>query len=453
MAEWSKAPDSKSGLGQPNGGSNPSLSATSPRASIVVAIRRSPLKLVIGAAFIIAAIGRAPNATASPAPDLSALMRLTVDSWVASQSAGFLPYGFDFLTDKVLEPNRMSAPNLIRQAAASFALANYYEYTKDARLRDPIRRALSAFGERSLPISKGRLQRVVEGTRILSLPVARWKLQSALDRFGLLYQPSGEGKVVSPDSTYGGALSGTVALALLTELVYSRASGDESFAELRTAWLNGLLALRIPGGGFRQDTLSIDDSDYDNGEGWLALAVYCDRHRDDLRAANALSDLDDVLMRRYSETPSVKFLGWGGMAAAQRYRTTRDRKFLAYLQRQADNFAERFQDRFNADDNNCGVMEGLAATLAALKTSGENDTHRVREIRDWMSNEIAKLPRLQIQPGQQGLALGGEAYLRAPRMAEYAGGFLSGVYEPLTRVDAAGHCLSAMVMIERDQLR
>ena len=29
MAEWSKAPDSKSGLGQPNGGSNPSLSAKS----------------------------------------------------------------------------------------------------------------------------------------------------------------------------------------------------------------------------------------------------------------------------------------------------------------------------------------------------------------------------------------------------------------------------------------
>ena len=28
MAEWSNAPDSKSGLGKPNGGSNPSLSAT-----------------------------------------------------------------------------------------------------------------------------------------------------------------------------------------------------------------------------------------------------------------------------------------------------------------------------------------------------------------------------------------------------------------------------------------
>jgi hypothetical protein len=51
------------------------------------------------------------------------------------------------------------------------------------------------------------------------------------------------------------------------------------------------------------------------------------------------------------------------------------------------------------------------------------------------------------------MALGGEAYLRAPRMAEYAGGFLLGAYEPLTRVDAAGHCLSAMVTIERNQLR
>src|SRR2546423_8849575 len=39
MAEWSKAPDSKSGLGQPNGGSNPSLSASfvSPKVARAVA--------------------------------------------------------------------------------------------------------------------------------------------------------------------------------------------------------------------------------------------------------------------------------------------------------------------------------------------------------------------------------------------------------------------------------
>ena len=411
------------------------------------------LKSLLAAALSIAAIWHAPGAYASAAPDLPAMMRLTADRWVASQAGGFLPYGFDFLADRALEPDRMSAANLIRQTLSAFALASYFDYSRDARLRDPIRRTLSALGDRSLPIGKGDLQRVMESTRLFSFPVARWKLQSALERMGLLYQPSGDGKVVSPDGNYGGAAAGAVGLALLTELTYSRASGDDTFAGLRAAWLNGLLSLRIPGGGFRQDPGSIDDSDYDNGEAWLALAVYADLHPDDVRTANVLSEVDAALMRRYLENPSVYFLGWGGMAAAQRYRTTHHPKFLSYLRRQGDNFVDRFQGRISRDDNNCAVMEGVAATLAALKTSGESDTPGVREMRDWLSDEIVKLPQLQIKAGQQGMALGGEAYLRAPRMAEYAGGFLLGAYDPRTRVDAAGHCLSAMVTIERDQLR
>ena len=85
--------------------------------------------------------------------------------------------------------------------------------------------------------------------------------------------------------------------------------------------------------------------------------------------------------------------------------------------------------------------------------SGENDTARAREIGAWLTREVAKLPRLQIQRGQQTLALGGDALLRAPRMREYAGEFLLGLYEPQTRIDAAGHCLSALVTIERHHLR
>jgi hypothetical protein len=41
MAEWSKAPDSKSGLGQPNGGSNPSLSATFQPIDALALVRNS----------------------------------------------------------------------------------------------------------------------------------------------------------------------------------------------------------------------------------------------------------------------------------------------------------------------------------------------------------------------------------------------------------------------------
>jgi hypothetical protein len=401
----------------------------------------------------VATISNALAANDSDPLDLPAIMRLTVEGWVASQKDGLLPYGFDFLSDKPIEPDRMSAPNLVRQTVSAFALARYYEQTKDAGAERAVAEALSAFGKRSLPIGKGRMQRVIEETRIQSLPIARWKLKSALDRFGLLYQPSGEGKVISSDGTYGNAVAGGVALALLTELIYSRASGDKRFAGLRTAWLQGLLALRIPGGGFREDPRSIDDTDYDNGEGWLALAVYVDMHAGDRRAAEALSDLDEILIRRYSETPSIYFIGWGGMAAAQRYRTTHDPKFMAYLQRQADTFVERFEERFGQGDNNCGAMEGLTATLAALSEAGENDTARVKEVGAWLSREVAKLPRLQIQRGQQTLALGGDAVLSAPRMREYPGEFLLGLYEPQTRIDAAGHCLSAMVTIERHHLR
>lgn len=380
-------------------------------------------------------------------------MRLAVDSWTASsQPPDLLLYGFSFLTDKPLEPDLVSPSNLIRQASSSAALASYYDYTKDPRAGNRVQRMLTAFGKLSLPIGKRRLQRFVEATHVLSAPAGRWRLKAVLGRFGLLYQPAGDGKVVSPDGSYGNALAGTVALALLTEVVYSRASGDQSFADLRAAWRDGLLGLRIPGGGFRQDPSSIDDSDYYNGEAWLALAVYGDMNKEDLRSTVALSDLDDALIRRYSEKPSVNFLGWGAMAAAQRYKTTNDPKFLAYLRELGDAFVARYQRGFAPDANNCAAMEGIGAIAAALKQSGENDTDRARALRAWLSNEVTKLDRLQIQPGQRGVALGGEAYLRAPRMAEYSGGFLAGIYDPLTRVDATGHCLSAMVIIDRNQL-
>jgi hypothetical protein len=408
-------------------------------------LRLIELRRIAAAAIAFAAL----DACAVDAPDIPGIMRSTVDAWIASQSDGFAPYGYDFLADKPLEPDRMSPSNLIRQIATAFAAARYLEYTGDAQLREPIRRSLSAMTARSIPIGKSRLQRIVESTRILSLPVGRWKLKNALDRFGLLYQASGEGKVVSSNGKYDGALSGAVALALLTEVIYSSASGDETFAAYRRAWLEGLLSLRIPGRGFRQFPISIDDTDYDNGEGWLALAVYVDKHRDDRETAAALEDLDAALLARYSETPTATFFGWGSMAAAQRFATTRDPKFLDYLQRQADLFVGRWHRRMKPEDNNCAILEGAAAMLPVLDAAGEAESNRVRGLRSWSDGEVAKLPRLQIQPGQKGMALGGEAYLNAPAMAPFAGGFLWSLHEPMTRVDAAGHCLSAMVLLDR----
>lgn len=393
------------------------------------------------------------TAGATEAVDMATMMRLTVSRWSVTQVNGFLPYGFDFLSDQPLEPDRVSPANLVRQAFAAFSLASYYDYARDATLAEPLRQALSAFERRSLPIGKGRMQRAVESTRIYYFPFARWKLKTALENLGLLYQPSGTGKVMSSDESYGHALTGGVALALLTELVYARASGDERFARLRTAWLEGLLSLRNPGGGFREHPLSIDESQYSNGEGWLALAVYADTHQDDAASARELADIDDVFLRRYTDHPDDLFFAWGAMAALQRYRTTRDPRFAAYLRHQGDQFLGRFEHRLSSSDNNCATMEGIAAILSALLLSGETESERVRALREWLTQEMAKLPRLQIKPGQQGLGLGGDASLRAPRMAQYAGEFLNGLYEPVTQIDTSGHCLSALVTIQQGRLQ
>jgi hypothetical protein len=226
---------------------------------------------------------------------------------------------------------------------------------------------------------------------------------------------------------------------LLTELVYSDAANDERFAESRAGWLRGLMHLRIPGGGFRENPASIDESDYFNGEGWLALAVY----------AHKLDALERALMERYSLRPRAGFYHWGAMAAAQRYATTHDPRFLTFLAGQAELFLTRMQPGLDADANHCPRMEGVAATLEAFHRAGLRDQPLAARLRTWLSGETAKLQRLQIQPGQNRLALGGDAELRAPRLADFSGAFRGGLYDPSTRVDFAFHCLSAMLMLDR----
>ena len=381
--------------------------------------------------------------------DYPALMQSTVDGLIASQSdTGLFPYGFDFLADQPLEPGRVSPENLIRQAGTASALAEYYRRTHDPRLREPLQRILSAFGRYSLPIGKSRLQHWIEGTHLLSIPFARWRLQTTLLNHGLLYEPVGEGSVISSNGKYDVAAAGTVALALLAELRYADASGDNRYAALRTSWLRGLLDLRIPGGGFRWLPTSIDESSNFNGEGWLALAVYRDRHPTDTAVAAAVDDLDRAMIARYSQQPNPDFYSWGAMAASQRYTTTHDPRFLAFLRGQAQLFLTRFRGRLEGDANHCAEMEGVASTLGVLDAEGGTDELLLR-LQTWAAGEALKLPRLQVRTGQEGLTLADDAKLSAPRMAGFGGAFLMGHYEPTTRVDLMQHCLSAMMMLDR----
>jgi hypothetical protein len=400
--------------------------------------------LIFSATFFVSAV--------SAADDRAAMMRDISDHWIAAQLPdGTLPYGFDFLTDKSTAPNGDEWANVVRQVLATYAWSLYLDYSRDRRAEQPIRRSLSAIAQRSLPVGKKRVQYWIERTGVLRVPLARWKVENTLNRFGLLYEPAGSGRVVSPNGKYETAVTGATALALLAELTYSGTSRDQQFASLRSAWLDALIALRIPGSGFRRTPATIDEDDYSNGETWFALAVYCDRYRDD-RRCRTLADVDETLMSRYSAQPTIEFYHWGAMTAAQRFRTTGAPVFLSFLQSQGERFINRLESPVFASANRCAPMEGVSAALAVLRRAGSAYAPLAARMQSWLSKEAAKLPRLQIQERQNRLALGGEAALNAPRLASVRGAFLQGLYIPTVQIDATAHCMGAMVTIEREGL-
>lgn len=398
----------------------------------------------IATALLLFALGERAYATSNV---YSESINLAVNRWLAVQKpSGFMPYGFDFLEDEESEPRTMSATNLIRQTGTAAVLADYYALTKDQRTRPAIQRLLSAFGRYSLPIGKSRMQTLAEMLHLLSMPFGRYKIHSALNRFGLLYEKTGPGKVLSPNADYSKAYTGTIALALLTELRYSQTSGDTSFADLRNAWLDGLVGLRIPGGGFRQFPTSIDATPYFDGQAWLALAEYHRAFPQDRRVSELLTDVDASLMEKYGAF-KIDFFHWGTMAAAARFADTKDKKFLDFIKAQAGAFLDRKKDHFD-NGNNCASVEGVADVLGALFSAGEGGSELAERAMEWVSTEMQKAKQLQIQPGQKELVFS-NARIIAPRMQEFSGNFRSGIYAANTQVDFTAHCVSAMVKLTR----
>ena len=407
-------------------------------------IRRRACGILVCVAATLAA-----SAAVAGANDRPAIMRSIADGWLESQRPdGLLPYGFNFLSGKANDDDK-SFGYIAREAGALWVWARYYEQVRDERYREPIRRGIEALVRHSIPFGTSRLQTWLEAAHIYDAPFGRLTLASLLRRFGLLYQPEGPALGLTADGTYD-AWTGGTALALLAELAYARASGDDRFATQRARWRYALLALHIPGGGFRSMPTTIDDDDYANGEAWLALAAYADANPGDARVRQALQDIDDAMLTRYSKRPDRLFYHWGAMAAAQRWRTTREPRFVAYLVQQAAVMVQRFERYYDASINDCATMEGFAATRSVLGRDGNGVPQGIRRMNEIFVREMDRLGRLQIAPKQTQLPLGGGAYLYAPALAQFSGAFLWGEFTPETRVDAALHCLSALVTYDEN---
>ncbi|MGB8273895.1 MAG: hypothetical protein WCF16_01340 [Alphaproteobacteria bacterium] len=337
---------------------------------------------------------------------------------------------------------------LARQASAAYGLSKYYVQSGDETVRPVLEKALAGFGTMSLPLAKSPLLRALEASRLMSISITRRVLTRVLEGSQRLYRASGDGQVLSYDPDYGSAWAGTTAIALLAELGYERASGDTRFAELRRAWLAGLMSLYVPGRGFREFPDTLSETAYANGEAWLALATYVGMFPDDARAAKTLHTIDDYMMRAYSERLNLQFFHWGAMAAARRYADTSDGRFLDFLRDQAGRLAEILPPRAEREANSCAFVEGLAAAAAAL-SSHEPDRPIVARISDRIDSEMAKNRELQIAPGQDRIDYPRGASLRAPLLADFAGAFLMDRFVPYTRIDITDHCISAISEMQR----
>lgn len=376
----------------------------------------------------------------------------------AQLPSGFFDFEMNFLSAKKEEITEGSERDsdlarmifLARQAGAAYGLAKYYYFSKNVSVRDSLARSLMTLKGSSAPMRKPTSLSWIERTGLTSVPFGQGKLGRLLDHLGLLYEPKGNGHVLAYDGEYKTAFSGSTALALMAELYYFKASGDQTFQDTRIAWLEGLMSFHILTGGFRQDPLTILRNPYSDGEAWLALALHAEMLPDLPRPL--LKRIDDEMIRTYAGQRSIGFFPWGMMAAASRLRATSESKFVDFIVQQADQILEATKAPFAEDYNTCSLVEGLTAAAGALQSLQSVErintelTHRLTER---INSEMVKNMALQIQPTQKRIDLGEGAYFVSGRLGDYAGAFIAGRHLPYTRIDYTEHCMSAIIEMQR----
>lgn len=323
------------------------------------------------------------------------------------EPSGLFRYEFDFVTSTFSPDN-----NIVRQAGAAYGLAEYYVHSGDGSVEETIAAALRAYTALSLP----------------------WQ----------------EGRLVAPpnrDKTRAGA--GATALALIAELQYQKASGDQQFADVREAWVRGLLALYRPGQGIAQYPGAETESPYYNGETWLALAYYADLFPEDERVGAVLDRLEPYLIQKYSLEPNVSFYHWGAMASSIRFRTTDEPRFRAFASSQTNHYLTVMRPDFLPNVNSCYELEGLISVAEIIDESAEG--YLANTIARRIEREMDKNLAFQIRPGQTKIDFGGGRFLYSADLPTFAGAFLNGPYRPQARIDFTQHCLSAVVKHERYQ--
>lgn len=326
----------------------------------------------------------------------------------AQKKNGLFHYEYDFITDRYSWKD-----NIVRQTGVGYALAEYFQFSQKDNVKESILKALQAYSARSIPY--------------------------------------GRGKLVSPTDAPEKAKAGATALALLTELLYYKASKDTRFQQDRRTWVRGLLKLRRSGKGFSKIPKSEEESPYSNGEIWLALATHKNVFPGKPEINGVLEKVDQYFIETYGKKPRVAFFHWGVMAANERYKTTGNSRFRQFISDQTEHYLTVLRPILKDHVNTCYAVEGLVTAAQVLRTTGLNKTLQQRlEVR--IKEEVQKNLQFQIKEGQTRLQLtekrylySEKRYLYSEKLPRFAGAFVNGLNRPQARIDFTQHCLSALI--------
>jgi UDP-N-acetylmuramoyl-tripeptide--D-alanyl-D-alanine ligase len=321
------------------------------------------------------------------------------------QEDGSFRYQFDFITARWSKDN-----NIVRQAGAGYALGEYMLTHRNPDTENQLRRAIHWYSRSSM----------------------EWK----------------SGRLLTFDGNYKKAKAGATALALISALYYRQVTADKGFDQDIHAWTRGLLELRNENGGFSRRPRKRKESPYSNGEIWLALGIYLQQFPDDTQVIKTLEQIDEYFLKYYSEKPDIGFFHWGLMAAGERYKQTKNKRFVNFAVQQTNQYLKDMRPRINPNSNSCYAVEGMAAVLGMLETFPEHSEFK-RRLAERIGKEMDKNLTLQILPGQQQVILGAGRTLSAPEISTNPGAFLNGRLRPQIRIDATQHCLSAMLKTRR----
>lgn len=367
---------------------------------------------VAGAAatFLAAATAAAPAAPSLPHALVAERAALAARALLAAQTGiGLFDYAFDFVLRE-----SPGGDSIVRQSAAAAVLADYLHRSGISGLAAPSARALRALTLDSVAFAGGAL-------------------------------------VSDSDGVEDGS-AGATAFALMAVTDYRAATGDRRFDLARTTWLRGLAALQLPSGGFAKGPGSEEESSYYNGESWLAFARVAADDPKNPTAAAALARAEPYLIERYARAPDVQFAHWGLMAAGARYATTREPRYLDFIEKLADGYLTDVRPALKPEVNGCYVAEGLAAAALALSEGGRAAGPLYATITTRLDAELKNSLDMQILTGTTRLDLGRKVIVTAPELQDYVGAFLSGRWDGKTRIDYTQHCLSALMRYD-DLLR